>query len=284
MRTDPNDIFRNFSRFKEEIINRLINASNEPASAVSKRPFKRPDQHRLFDKEDMYHFVTYFLEINGLDIIKPIGKGECNDETIEQYEKDSSFLWSNPQLMFYQYILLKDSDHKYNIGYFRESIRRMIREIAELNIFFLDVYILCKVLENIFDFKKLGTKSKSGKKPLKISFNNLIFVGYEDGKIQLTVTEEGFRNFKSYRTGKINVGLYAEKDLLFCHKVSVPHFEEHDRVSIFTGDIGDDKTNKLSDLISAPEPDAGTGTPKENKIYKDLKEWLATFGLLPAVS
>ena len=284
MRTDPNDIFRNFSRLKEEIINRLKSDSDEPASAVSSRPFKRPDQHRLFNKEDMYHFVTYFLELNGLDIIKPIGKGLCTDEIIEEYEKESCFLWQNPQLMFYQYILLKDSDHKYNIGYFRESIRRMIREIVELNIFFLDVYILCKVLENIFDLKKLDNNSKSGKKPLKIGFNNLIFVGYEDGKIQLTVTEEGFRNFKLYRTGKINLGLYAENDLLFCHKVSVPHFEERDRVSIFTGDIGDDKTKKLSDLISAPEPAVGTGTPKENKIYKDLKEWLAIFGLLPAVS
>ncbi len=174
MRTDPNDIFRNFSRFKEEIINILNSASDEPTAAVTKRPFKRPDQHRLFNKEDMYHFVTYLQDLHGLDITGPIRKGVCTDRNIEEYATESSFLWSNPQLMFYQYILLKDSDHKYNIGYFRESISRMIREIVELNIFFLDVYILCKVLDNIFDFKKLDYKSKTGKTPLKISFNNLI--------------------------------------------------------------------------------------------------------------
>jgi hypothetical protein len=281
MRTDPNDIFRNFSRFKEEIINILNSASDEPTAAVTKRPFKRPDQHRLFNKEDMYHFVTYLQDLHGLDITGPIRKGVCTDRNIEEYATESSFLWSNPQLMFYQYILLKDSDHKYNIGYFRESISRMIREIVELNIFFLDVYILCKVLDNIFDFKKLDYKSKTGKTPLKISFNNLIFVGYEDGKIQLTVTEDGFRSFKSYRTGKINLGLYAENDLLFCDKVSVPRFKEDDRESIYNGDIGEGNWSKL---ILPPEPATGTATQKENDIYEEIDNWLKTLGLLPAIS
>lgn len=172
--------------------------------------------------------------------------------------------------MFYRYILLKDEERKYNIGYFTEKFRLMIKILVDLNIFFLDTYILCKVMDLIFNWNQLEQKTRSNTRSLRIGFNNILMVEHKAGKLHLIINENGLRNFDTYNTGKLNLGLYSEEDLLYCRKVSVPNFSQDVREAIFRGEISEDKKFKWSGLL--PDPNA------DSTLYKDISQWMNMIG------
>ena len=280
MRTNPIDIFSSYSKFTGELINEF-----DP-NAKSEEPLKSNDvlndskEQSLFNQNEKYSLFSYIFDLHNLDaklesklgIIKSIKKGICSSEEIEITE----FLKINPQLSFYRYILLKDHDRKYNIGYFTEMFRKMIKTLIELNIFFLDTYILCKIMDMEFNWEQLDIKRESKTKPLRIGCNNILMVEYKGNKPHLIINENGLRDFNSYNTtDKINLGLYSGNDLLFCQKVSVPKFSPDEREAIFKGDIGKDGQFKSSELLKTSERDNQTNTIN----YNEISAWLEIVGL-----
>ena len=272
MRTKPTDIFLSYSKFKGELINEFELEYKINEFLESNGVLHDSKEHILYNYEDKYYLFQYIFELHNLDIIESIRKGKCHREKIEVM----NFLWTNPQLLFYRYILLKDQDRKYNIGYFTEMFRKMIKTLIELNIFFLDAYILCKVIDMVFNWDRLNKKIKSKAKPLRIGYNNILMVEYKDNKPHLIINENGLRDFNSYSTDKINLGLYSGKDLLYCQKVSVPNFSQDEREAIFKGDIGQDGQFKWSELLKTSDPDSQTNT----KNYNEIRKWLEIVGLI----
>ena len=173
--------------------------------------------------------------------------------------------------MFYRYILLKDQERKYNIGYFTERLRIMIKVLVDLNIFFFDAYIICKAMEMVFSWSQLESKTRSKTRLLRIGFNNILMVEHKDGKPHLIINENGLRNFDSYSTGKINLGLYSEEELLYCRRISVPDFNQDTREAIFRGNVSENKKLKWSDLLPHPGSD-------RKLLYKDISEWMNMIG------
>ena len=271
MRTNPIDIFSSYSKFTGELINEF-----DP-NAKSEEPLKSNDvlndskEQSLFNQNEKYSLFSYIFDLHNLDIIESIRKGKYPREKIDVM----NFLWTNPQLLFYRYILLKDQDRKYNIGYFTEMFRKMIKTLIELNIFFFDAYILCKVIDTFFNWEQINKKIKSKTKPFRIGYNNILMVEYKGNKPHLIINENGLRDFNSYRTDKINLGLYLGKDLLYCQKVSVPNFSPDEREAIFKGDIGKDGQFKWSELLKTSEPNSQTNTIN----YNEIREWLEIVGL-----
>lgn len=101
-------------------------------------------------------------------------------------------------------------------------------------------------------------------------------VGYEDGRLNLSINDEGLREFDSYRSDKITLGLYSGDDLLFCRKISVPVFKQdnhpHDfnqdvRAAIYKDDIGNKGAIEWSELLPDPKSD--------EILYKEISEWMA---------
>lgn len=277
MKTDPKDVFLSFSKFKGELYERTKREYKEFIEDRDRNPYKNfyhLNQHRLFDLENKIFLLTYIFDTHNIDeqeikgAIK-IGKFHKNKIDIQ------TFLNKNHDLIFYRYILLKDLDRKYNIGYFNENIEKMIRTVVELNIFFLDVYILCKVMDKVFTWKALEQKMHSKTSPWRIGFNQILMVGYENGKPQLIVNEDGLREFDSYSSGKISLGLYTGDDLVYCRKVSVPKFASEIREAIFKGDVGEGKKLKWDEVIKEENKDK----PEEAPIFKEVINWLKRTGL-----
>lgn len=272
MKTNPNDVFLSYSKFKGELINEVVNDLKRDETMESNQRFHGSEEHCLFNLEDKYYLLMYIFDIHNIDIIESIRKGKFTNE--KNYDK--KFLCQNPQLMFYQYILLKDQDGKYNIGYFTEKIRVMIKVLVELNIFFLDAYIICKVMDKVFNWKNLEPKLRSKTRLLRIGFNNILMVGYNAGKPYLIVNENGLKNFDSYSTGKISLALYSEEDLLYCRRISVPNFSQEVREAIFKGEVGEDKEIKWSKFLPPLDSDIMNYPP----IYREVTEWLKMSGLI----
>ena len=276
MRINPNDVFLSFPKFTEELINVANREYEEYEKERSRNPYKKfihLNQHRLFDSEDKIFFLTYIFGTHNIDrqeIRGAIKTGKFRKNKI----KIQPFLNKNHDLIFYRYILLKDQDRKYNIGYFNENIEKMIRTVVELNIFFLDVYILCKVMDKVFTWKSLEQKMHSKTSPWRIGFNQILMVGYENGKPQLIVNENGLKDFDSYSTDKIGLGLYAGDDLVYCRKVYVPKFASEIREAIFKGDVGEGKKLKWDEVIKEENKDK----PEEAPIFKEVINWLKRTG------
>lgn len=150
----------------------------------------------------------------------------------------------------------------------------MIRTVAELNIFFLDAYILCKVMDKIFNWRNLELKPHTKTGPWRIGFNNLLMVGCENGKPQLIVNDKGLRDFDSYDTGKISLSLYAGDDLVYCRKVSVPKFASEIREAIFKGDISEGKKLEWDGVLEVQNTDK----PEKSPIFKEVTNWLTKTG------
>lgn len=277
MRINPNDVFLSFSKFTEELINVANRECKEYEKERNRNPYKKfihLNQHRLFDPEDKIFFLTYIFGTHNIDrqeIRGAIKTGKFRKNKI----KIQPFLNKNHDLIFYRYILLKDQDRKYNIGYFNENIEKMIRTVVELNIFFLDVYILCKVMDKVFTWKSLEQKMHSKTSSWRIGFNQILIVGYENGKPQLIVNEDGLREFDSYSSGKISLGLYTGDDLVYCRKVFVPKFASEIREAIFKGDVGEGKKLKWDEVIKEEYKDK----PEEAPIFKEVINWLKRTGL-----
>lgn len=266
MRTNPTDIFSSYSKFKGELINEFDPKAKNDELLKSNEVLNDSKEQSFFNQDEQYFLFSYIFDLHNLDIIESIRKGKCLREKIEVM----NFLWSNPQLLFYRYILLNDQDRKYNIGYFTEMFGKMIKTLIELNIFFLDTYILCKIMDAEFNWEQLDIKREPKTKPLRIGYNNILMVEYKDNKPHLIINENGLRDFDSYNTtDKINLGLYSGKDLLYCQKVSVPNFSPDEREAIFKGDIDKDGQFKWSELLKTLEPDSQTNT----------KKWLEFVGL-----
>lgn len=277
MRINPNDVFLSFSKFTEELINVANREYEEYEKEMNRNPYKKfnhLNQHRLFDPEDKIFFLTYIFGTHNIDrqeIRGAIKTGKFRKNKI----KIQSFLNKNHDLIFYRYILLKDRDRKYNIGYFNGNIEKMINTVVELNIFFLDAYILCKIIDKVFNWKTLEQKSHSKTSPWRIGFNQLLMVGFKNGKPQLMVNDDGLRDFDSYSTGKIRLSLYAGKDLLFCRKVAIPNFAPEIREAIFNGDVGDCKKFEWDSIIKEQDVDR----PEKSPIFKEVTNWLTKIGL-----
>lgn len=271
MKTNPTDIFSSYSKFTGELINEFDLKAKSDESLNSNEVLNNSKEQSLFNQDEKYFLFSYIFDLHNLDIIESIRKGKYPREKIEVM----NFLWTNPQLLFYRYILLKDQDRKYNIGYFTEMFRKMIKTLIELNIFFFDAYILCKVIDIFFNWEQINKKIKSKTKPLRIGYNNILMVEYKGNKPHLIINENGLRDFNSYSTDKISLGLYSGKDLLYCQKVSIPNFSPDEREAIFKGDIGKDGQFKWSELLKTSEPDNQTIT----KNYNEIREWLEIIGL-----
>lgn len=277
MKTNPNDVFLSFSKFKGELRDRANWEYEELKKERDKHPYRRFNHlspHRLFDIESKIFLLTYIFDTHNLDrqattVAIKTGKFHKNNIEIQ------SFLSKNHDLVFYRYILLKDPDRKYNIGYFNENIERMIRTVVELNIFFLDAYILCKVMDKVFNWKTLEQRSHSKTSHWRIGFNQLLMVGYENGKPQLIVNEDGLREFDSYSTGKISLSLYVGDDLVYCRKVYVPKFAPEIREAIFNGDVGEGKKLEWTEIIKELNSDG----PEKSPIFKEVINWLTKTGL-----
>lgn len=266
MRTKPTDIFLSYSKFKGELINEFEKDLRSKEAMESTRRLHGSKGNSLFSLEDKYYLLTYIFDLHNIDLIESIRKGKFPIEKIDV----KRFIWQNPQLMFYRYILLKDQERKYNIGYFTEKLRLMIKILVDLNIFFLDTYILCKVMDMIFNWNQLEQKTQPNTRPLRIGFNNILMVEHKAGKLHLIINEDGLRDFDVYNTGKLNLGLYSEDDLLYCRKVSVPNFNQDVREAIFRGEISENKKFKWSVLLPNPEADS--------PLYKDISEWMSMIG------
>lgn len=271
MRTNPIDIFSSYSKFTGELINEFDPKAKSDEPLNSNEVLNNSKEQSLFNQDEKYSLFSYIFDLHNLDIIESIRKGKYPREKIDVM----NFLWTNPQLLFYRYILLKDQDRKYNIGYFTEMFRKMIKTLIELNIFFFDAYILCKVIDTFFNWEQINKKIKSKTKPFRIGYNNILMVEYKDNKPHLIINENGLRDFNSYSTDKISLGLYSGKDLLYCQKVTVPNFSPDEREAIFKGDIGKDGQFKWSELLKTSEPENQTIT----KNYNEIKEWLEIVGL-----
>ena len=244
MRTKPIDIFLSYSKFKGELINEFEKDLRSKEAMESTQRLHGSKENSLFSLEDKYYLLTYIFDLHNIDLIESIRKGKFPIEKIDVRR----FIWQNPQLMFYRYILLKDQERKYNIGYFTEKLRLMIKILVDLNIFFLDTYILCKVMDMIFNWNQLEQKTRTNTRPLRIGFNNILMVEHKAGKLHLIINEDGLRDFDVYNTSKLNLGLYSEEDLLYCRKVSVPNFNQDVREAIFRGEISENKKFKWSVL------------------------------------
>ena len=266
MRTKPNDIFLSYSKFKGELINEFEQDLRSKETVESTRRLHGSKEHCLFSLEDKYYLLTYIFDLHNIDVIESIRKGKFPIEKIDV----KRFIWQNPQLMFYRYILLKDQERKYNIGYFTEKLRLMIKILVDLNIFFLDTYILCKAMDMIFNWNQLEQKTRPNTRPLRIGFNNILMVEHKAGKLHLIINENGLRDFDVYNTGKLNLGLYSEEDLLYCRKVSVPNFNQDVREAIVRGEISENKKFKWSVLL--PNPNA------DRTLYKDISQWMNMIG------
>ena len=176
MRTNPIDIFSSYSKFTGELINEFDPKAKSDEPLKSNEVLNDSKEQSLFNQDERYSLFSYIFDLHNLDaklesklgIIKSIKKGICSSEEIEITE----FLKINPQLSFYRYILLKDQDRKYNIGYFTEMFRKMIKTLIELNIFFFDAYILCKVIDTFFNWEQIKKKiiSRSAKKSLTLHY------------------------------------------------------------------------------------------------------------------
>ncbi len=279
MKRNPDDVLLSYSNFTWQLKESSNIEYEKYVHEMAERRTYRENIQELVDVENTFFLLSYIFNPHpGIDkeIGEAIRKGKFTDEKI----KTVDFLNSHPELIFYQYILLKDNDRKYNIGYFTDKIHIMIKTLVDLNIFFLDAYMICKIMDKIFDWSMLGINSRYKTRPLRIGFNNILMVRYEDGRLFLNVNEDGLRKFDSYRSDKIILGLYSGNDLLYCRKISVPVFYQGDypsgfnqnvRVAIYKDDIGEDKRIKWSDLLPDPEAD---GT-----IYKDISEWMNVIGL-----
>lgn len=290
MKINPKDVFQSFSKFILELTANSNNEFEEYKNDLLYRSIYRVDQDRLFDLENKYFLLSYIFnshkmdkinKLGNIDIYEVIKRGKLREEEIDIYK----FLDVNPELLFYRYILLKDPDRKYNIGYFTENIRIMIKTLVGLNIFFLDAYILCKVISKVINWQRLTPQAHSETKPLSIGFNNILMVGYRNGKPYLTVNEDGMKTFASYSTGKISVGLYSGDDLLYCRKISVPdfhqkgrdaNFNQYVREVIFKNKIGEDRKVKWSDLL----PEIDPAIKDYPSIYKEVTDWLSMIDLL----
>lgn len=266
MRTKPTDIFLSYSKFKGELINEFEKDLRSKEAMESTQRLHGSKENSLFSLEDKYYLLTYIFDLHNIDLIESIRKGKFPIEKIDVRR----FIWQNPQLMFYRYILLKDQERKYNIGYFTEKLRLMIKILVDLNIFFLDTYILCKVMDMIFNWNELEQKTRTNTRPLRIGFNNILMVEHKAGKLHLIINEDGLRDFDVYNTSKLNLGLYSEEDLLYCRKVSVPNFNQDVREAIFRGEISENKKFKWSVLLPDPEADS--------PLYKDISEWMNMIG------
>lgn len=266
MRTKPTDIFLSYSKFKGELINEFEKDLRSKEAMESTQRLHGSKENSLFSLEDKYYLLTYIFDLHNIDLIESIRKGKFPIEKIDVRR----FIWQNPQLMFYRYILLKDQERKYNIGYFTEKLRLMIKILVDLNIFFLDTYILCKVMDMIFNWNQLEQKTRTNTRPLRIGFNNILMVEHKVGKLHLIINEAGLRDFDVYNTSKLNLGLYSEEDLLYCRKVSVPNFNQDVREAIFRGEISENKKFKWSVLLPDPEADS--------PLYKDISEWMNMIG------
>ena len=266
MRTKPIDIFLSYSKFKGELINEFEKDLRSKEAMESTQRLHGSKENSLFSLEDKYYLLTYIFDLHNIDLIESIRKGKFPIEKIDVRR----FIWQNPQLMFDRYILLKDQERKYNIGYFTEKLRLMIKILVDLNIFFLDTYILCKVMDMIFNWNQLEQKTRTNTRPLRIGFNNILMVEHKAGKLHLIINEDGLRDFDVYNTSKLNLGLYSEEDLLYCRKVSVPNFNQDVREAIFRGEISENKKFKWSVLLPDPEADS--------PLYKDISEWMNMIG------
>lgn len=277
MRINPNDVFQSFFIFSDELYNVAVRGYEEYETQIKTMGAgKLPTgyQHKLFNLEEKIFLLTYIFNTHNIDkniIIKAIRSGKFTYEETDFID----FLKINPILGFYRYILLKDLNCKYNIGYFTENIRIMIKTLVGLNIFFLDAYILCKVISEVFNWKRLKPQAHSETIPLCIGFNNILMVGYTGDKPYLTVNGDGMKDFTSYTTGKISVGLYSGDDLLYCRKISVPDFNQDVREAIFNNEIGEDRKVKWSDLLPEFDP-AIEDCPL---IYREVTDWLSMIGL-----
>ena len=267
MRIKPTDIFSSYSRFRGELVNELEKELKGSETMESNRRLHGADEHSLFNIEDKYYLLTYIFDLHNMDIIEPIRNGKFPIEKINV----KKFIWQNPQLMFYRYILLKDQERKYNIGYFTERLRIMIKVLVDLNIFFFDAYIICKAMEMVFSWSQLESKTRSKTRLLRIGFNNILMVEHKDGKPHLIINENGLRNFDSYSTGKINLGLYSEEELLYCRRISVPDFNQDTREAIFRGNVSENKKLKWSYPLPHPGSD-------RKLLYKDISEWMNMIG------
>ena len=255
-----------YSKFKGELINEFEKDLRSKEAMESTQRLHGSKENSLFSLEDKYYLLTYIFDLHNIDLIESIRKGKFPIEKIDVRR----FIWQNPQLMFYRYILLKDQERKYNIGYFTEKLRLMIKILVDLNIFFLDTYILCKVMDMIFNWNQLEQKTQTNTRPLRIGFNNILMVEHKAGKLHLIINEAGLRDFDVYNTSKLNLGLYSEEDLLYCRKVSVPNFNQDVREAIFRGEISENKKFKWSVLLPDPEADS--------PLYKDISEWMNMIG------
>lgn len=268
------DILVKYSKFTWQLKENTDAEYQKYMQDKAKGRFLRENTHKLVETENRFFLLSYlFNPIPALEkeIEYAIRKGRYIDGKIEA----GDFLNLHPELILYQHILLKDKSLRYNIGYLTERIRLMIKTFVELNIFFLDTYILCKVMDKIFNWKQLEQTTQS-KTRLRIGFNNILMVGYEDDTINLSINDEGLRKFDSYRSDKITLGLYSGDDLLHCRKISVPVFKQDNRArnfnqdvraAIYKDDIGGEKTFDWSVLLPAPESD--------EILYKEILEWMA---------
>lgn len=202
MRTKPTDIFLSYSKFKGELINEFEKDLRSKEAMESTQRLHGSKENSLFSLEDKYYLLTYIFDLHNIDLIESIRKGKFPIEKIDVRR----FIWQNPQLMFYRYILLKDQERKYNIGYFTEKLRLMIKILVDLNIFFLDTYILCKVMDMIFNWNQLEQKTRTNTRPLRIGFNNILMVEHKAGKLHLIINEAGLRDFdvRNYIQSKPN--------------------------------------------------------------------------------
>lgn len=256
-----------YSKFKGELINELEKDLENNETMGYNLRLRGLDEYSLFNIEDKYYLLTYIFDLHNMDIIESIRKGKFPIEKINVRK----FIWQNPQLMFYRYILLKDQERKYNIGYFTEKFRIMIKVLVDLNIFLFDAYIFCKVMDKVFSWAQLESKLQSKTGFLRIGLNNILMVEHKIGRPRLIINENGLRNFDSYNTGKINLGLYSEKELLYCRKISVPAFSQDVREAIFRGDVSENKKIKWSELLPDPESN-------RTRLYKDILEWMNMIG------
>lgn len=130
-------------------------------------------------------------------------------------------------------------------------------------------------MNKVFTWKSLEQKMHSKTSPWRIGFNQILMVGYENGKPQLIVNKDGLREFDSYSSGKISLGLYIGDDLVYCRKVSVPKFASEIREAIFKGDIGEGEKLEWDVVLEVQNTDK----PEKSPIFKEVTNWLIKTGL-----
>lgn len=260
MKLDPKDIFINYTKFKQEILDGINTEIDDPGAI-----YHSEDQEMILSREEKYSFLMYLLELNNVTL----------DENQRGKYKVTDFLLENPQLLFYRYILLKDPFQKYNIGYFNKNFEFMIDTIAGLNDFFFDTYLLCKQMDRCFDWKILKKGSPITRGPLNLRFNNILIISYTDNKPQLQISEEGLLKFKKYKPGKIGISLLCGKQVLFTMMLSVPELKNNIKEAILKDEVGDKKKISWEDIF----PKYDEKNKKSKELYEEINNWKEMIGL-----